>query len=123
MILRKLTRNLTSNGLVHEPDVWRAAERHHFCPIRSVHHDRRRVPPLHQVRRGRWLLCPCSCFFSSIGYSGECLGIHIGALHDANLGDGHGPKAEQFLARQAFPILGACWESLTGISPFSAVLQ
>ena len=57
---------------------------------------------------------PLLILFSSIGYSAECLGIHIGALHDANLGDGHGPKAEQFLARQAFPILGACWESLTG---------
>ena len=35
---------------VHEQEVRRTAEHHHFCLIRSIHHDRRRVPSLHQVR-------------------------------------------------------------------------
>lgn len=62
-------------------------------------------------------------YTNSIGYSRECLGLHIGDLHDANLGDGNGPKAEQFLARQVFPILGTCWESLAGGQHFRAWKQ
>ncbi|KAG8742177.1 hypothetical protein FRC10_001933 [Ceratobasidium sp. 414] len=33
----------------------------------------------------------------SIGFSEECLGIHIGDIHSADLGDGEGRKDEQFL--------------------------
>lgn len=41
--------------------------------------------------------------------------MHIGDLHEANLGDGDGRKTEQFLARQHyFPVWGTCWESLAG---------
>lgn len=52
----------------------------------------------------------------SLGYSGECLGLHYGNIHEANLGDGDGRKSEVFLARQYyFPIWGTCWESLAGM--------
>jgi hypothetical protein len=35
----------------------------------------------------------------SIGYTSECLGLHVGQLHIANLGDGVGNRAEQLLRR------------------------
>jgi hypothetical protein len=51
----------------------------------------------------------------SIGFSEECLGLHYGNLHDADLGDGDKRKPEQYLARQFyFPVWGTCWESLAG---------
>lgn len=53
-------------------------------------------------------------FFRSIGYSEECLGLHYGYKHQADLGDGDGRKSQAFLARQNFPIWGTCWESLAG---------
>ncbi|KAF8606898.1 hypothetical protein BDV93DRAFT_436335, partial [Ceratobasidium sp. AG-I] len=60
-------------------------------------------------------------YAKSIGFSEECLGIHIGDLHAADLGDGEGRKDEQFLARQHyFPIWGTCWESLAGGNHFRA---
>lgn len=41
--------------------------------------------------------------------------MHMGHLHDANLGDGNGRTTELFLARQYyFPVWGTCWESLAG---------
>ncbi len=52
----------------------------------------------------------------SLGYSEECLGLHYGNIHEANLGDGAGRKQEMFLARQSyFPIWGTCWESVAGV--------
>ena len=52
----------------------------------------------------------------SIGFSHECLGLHFGAVHFADLGDGGGKKPEQFLARQEyFPLFGTCWESVIGV--------
>jgi hypothetical protein len=63
-------------------------------------------------------------YAKSIGFSEECLGVHIGQLHDANLGDGDGRKPEQFLARQHyFPIWGTCWESVIGGHHFRAWKQ
>jgi hypothetical protein len=63
-------------------------------------------------------------YAKSIGYSEECLGLHAGQLHDANLGDGDGRKTELFLARQYyFPIWGTCWESLAGGQHFRAWKQ
>lgn len=54
-------------------------------------------------------------YAKTIGFSEECLGMHMGNLHEADLGDGDGRKIEQFLARQHyFPIWGTCWESLRG---------
>jgi hypothetical protein len=51
----------------------------------------------------------------SISFSEECLGIHLGNKHDADLGDGDDKKMQQFLARQYyFPFVGTCWESFAG---------
>lgn len=67
---------------------------------------------------------PAGCS-RSLGFSEECLGLHYGNIHTANLGDGDGPKDEQFLARQHyFPIWGSCWESVAGkFSSLSIVYQ
>ncbi|KEP54023.1 putative transmembrane protein [Rhizoctonia solani 123E] len=63
-------------------------------------------------------------YAKSIGFSEECLGVHMGDLHGADLGDGEGRKDEQFLARQHyFPIWGTCWESLAGGNHFRAWQQ
>ncbi|KNZ73158.1 hypothetical protein J132_00993, partial [Termitomyces sp. J132] len=63
-------------------------------------------------------------YSKSIGFSHECLGLHIGDLHEADLGDGDGRKLEQYLARQYyFPIWGTCWESLAGGNHFRAWKQ
>jgi len=60
-------------------------------------------------------------YANSIGFAEECLGLHIGNIHQANLGDGQGKIDEQFLARQTyFPILGTCWQSLVGGHHFRA---
>ncbi|KJA23241.1 hypothetical protein HYPSUDRAFT_40055 [Hypholoma sublateritium FD-334 SS-4] len=60
----------------------------------------------------------------SLGYSEECLGMHMGHLHDANLGDGNGRMTELFLVRQYyFPVWGTCWESLAGGHHFRAWKQ
>jgi len=54
-------------------------------------------------------------YANSLGYAEECLGLHYGQIHKANLGDGQGAQDEQFLARQTyFPVLGTCWQSLVG---------
>ncbi|KAF9448725.1 hypothetical protein P691DRAFT_800356 [Macrolepiota fuliginosa MF-IS2] len=63
-------------------------------------------------------------YAKSLGFSEECLGLHYGALHEANLGDGDERKTEQYLARQYyFPIWGTCWESLAGGHHFRAWKQ
>ncbi|THH18361.1 hypothetical protein EW146_g2602 [Bondarzewia mesenterica] len=63
-------------------------------------------------------------YAKSIGYSEECLGLHYGNIHKADLGDGEGKKAEMFLARQYyFPIWGTCWESFAGGHHFRAWKQ
>lgn len=63
-------------------------------------------------------------YTKSIGYSEECLGIHLGNKHDADLGDGDEKKAQQFLARQHyFPVMGTCWESFAGGHHFRAWKQ
>lgn len=70
-------------------------------------------------------------YSKSIGFSSECLGLHIGDLHKANLGDGNGNQTEQYLARQySFPItkfpgpvMGTCWESFAGGHHFRAWKQ
>ncbi|KAF8651926.1 hypothetical protein AX16_004571 [Volvariella volvacea WC 439] len=62
-------------------------------------------------------------YAKSLGYSEECLGLHYGDLHTADLGDGDGRKVEQFLARQHFPVWGTCWESLAGGHHFRAWKQ
>ncbi|EJD38893.1 hypothetical protein AURDEDRAFT_116326 [Auricularia subglabra TFB-10046 SS5] len=66
----------------------------------------------------------------SIGFSDECLGLHMGMRHQANLGDGLGWREEQLLERQTFrtsleiPLWGTtCWESLAGGNHFRAWRQ
>lgn len=63
-------------------------------------------------------------YAKSIGFSEECLGLHYGNQHTADLGDGDGRKTQQYLARQYyFPIWGTCWESLAGGNHFRAWKQ
>ncbi|KAJ6611393.1 hypothetical protein B0H10DRAFT_2177623 [Mycena sp. CBHHK59/15] len=64
-------------------------------------------------------------YAKSIGFSEECLGLHMGHIHVANLGDGDGRKPEAFLAREHFllPRWGTCWESLAGGNHFRAWRQ
>ncbi|KAL0579871.1 hypothetical protein V5O48_002118 [Marasmius crinis-equi] len=63
-------------------------------------------------------------YSKSIGFSSECLGLHYGHIHEADLGDGGGRKGEQLLARQHyFPVWGTCWESLAGGNHFRAWKQ
>ncbi|KAI0953547.1 hypothetical protein AcW1_007737 [Taiwanofungus camphoratus] len=60
-------------------------------------------------------------YAKSIGFSKECLGLHYGHIHEADLGDGIGRKPEQLLARQDyFPVMGTCWESVRGGHHFRA---
>ncbi|OCB88500.1 hypothetical protein A7U60_g4314 [Sanghuangporus baumii] len=63
-------------------------------------------------------------YAKSIGFSEECLGLHYGNIHRADLGDGDGRKEELFLARQHyFPVWGTCWESVAGGNHFRAWKQ
>ena len=63
-------------------------------------------------------------YAKSIGFSKECLGLHYGHIHDADLGDGLGRKPEQLLYRQDyFPVIGTCWESVKGGHHFRAWKQ
>ena len=69
-------------------------------------------------------MCANRFFHRSIGYSNECLGLHWGNIHKADLGDGNGRTSEMYLARQAyFPIWGTCWESVAGGHHFRAWRQ
>ncbi|KAH7099690.1 hypothetical protein BKA62DRAFT_709146 [Auriculariales sp. MPI-PUGE-AT-0066] len=64
----------------------------------------------------------------SIGFSDECLGLHIGGPQLADLGDGIGVRKEQLLMRQTWrryiPFWGTtCWESFAGGNHFRAWKQ
>ncbi|KAJ6585380.1 hypothetical protein B0H19DRAFT_927665 [Mycena capillaripes] len=61
-------------------------------------------------------------YVESIGYAKECMGLHMGHIHLANLGDGDGRKPEALLFRQHFriPGWGTCWESIAGGHHFRA---
>ncbi|KAK7022105.1 hypothetical protein R3P38DRAFT_2959395 [Favolaschia claudopus] len=64
-------------------------------------------------------------YVASIGYARECMGLHRGHIHLANLGDGDGRKPEALLFRQHFrmPGWGSCWESIAGGHHFRAWRQ
>ena len=105
---------------VHEPQTSiprRAPEHRHHRAFRPVYSHRRRSSGVLQVcvllpRLASVLTLPIG---RSIGFSEECLGIHLGNKHDADLGDGDDKKVQQFLARQYyFPVMGTCWESFAG---------
>ncbi|KIK55595.1 hypothetical protein GYMLUDRAFT_230956 [Collybiopsis luxurians FD-317 M1] len=55
-------------------------------------------------------------YAQAIGFSTECLGIHLGGPQSANLGDGNGFVNQTTELRQDFgdPALGTCLESLIG---------
>lgn len=60
----------------------------------------------------------------SIGFSFECLHIHLGGLQYANLGDGQGYVPQLYEYRSIFSPhspgawIGACWESVAGGNHF-----
>jgi len=56
----------------------------------------------------------------AIGFSDECLGLHMGTSQLADLGDGIGLRPEQLLFREHFrvPVAGTCFESLAGGNHF-----
>ncbi|KAJ7851674.1 hypothetical protein B0H14DRAFT_2761446 [Mycena olivaceomarginata] len=64
-------------------------------------------------------------YVGSIGYARECMGLHMGHIHLANLGDGDGRKPEALLFRQHYrvPGWGTCWESIAGGHHFRAWRQ
>ncbi|KAJ7256816.1 hypothetical protein B0H12DRAFT_1232720 [Mycena haematopus] len=64
-------------------------------------------------------------YVGSIGYAKECMGLHMGHIHLANLGDGDGRKPEALLFRQHYrmPGWGTCWESVAGGHHFRAWRQ
>ncbi|KAJ7622822.1 hypothetical protein DFH06DRAFT_1231572 [Mycena polygramma] len=55
-------------------------------------------------------------FAKAIGFSTECLGIHLGGPQSANLGDGNGFVNQTSELRQDYgdSVLGTCLESLIG---------
>ncbi len=101
---------------VHQSGLRRTSECYHIWNVGSFCSDGLWLSLLRKVRPviflyGTGLLANRR----SIGYSDECLGLHYGHIHEADLGDGDGRKSEQFLARQYyFPVWGTCWESLAG---------
>jgi len=64
-------------------------------------------------------------FARAIGFSTECLGIHLGGPQSANLGDGNGFVNQTVELRQDFgdPVLGTCLESLNGGNHFRVFIQ
>ncbi|KAJ7697648.1 hypothetical protein B0H17DRAFT_1158455 [Mycena rosella] len=58
-------------------------------------------------------------FAGAIGFSAECFGLHLGAPHSANLGDGHGcvDQAVELRENYGSPTIGTCWESRRRKSP------
>ncbi|EMD37477.1 hypothetical protein CERSUDRAFT_123424 [Gelatoporia subvermispora B] len=64
-------------------------------------------------------------FARAIGFSEECLDIHLGAPFSANLGDGNGPVNQTIELRQDFgnSELGTCLESLIGGNHFRVYVQ
>jgi len=64
-------------------------------------------------------------FAQAIGFSRECLCIHLGAPQSANLGDGHGFVNQTIELRQDFGDsgLGTCLESLIGGNHFRVFRQ
>lgn len=68
-------------------------------------------------------------YVRSIGFSFECLDLHIGDLQRANLGDGAGWQEEMYEYRSTRGFgapgrwVGACWESWEGGNHFRAWKQ
>jgi hypothetical protein len=127
--------NVPPHSTVHDSAPRRATQCNPLGKVRLPCPHRRRLPRIHKVDRSfppllRLFVAPdviLSIFLrlcSSIGYSNECLGLHFGNTHEANLGDGNGRTPQLYLARQAyFPVWGTCWESVAGGHHFRAWRQ
>ncbi|KAH9831228.1 uncharacterized protein C8Q71DRAFT_310451 [Rhodofomes roseus] len=61
----------------------------------------------------------------AIGFSKECLDIHLGSPFSANLGDGHGAVNQTIELRQDYGSseIGTCLESLIGGNHFRVYIQ
>jgi len=64
-------------------------------------------------------------FAKSIGFSEECLGLHLGAPQAANLGDGNGWVNQTIELRQDYgnSEIGTCLETLIGGNHFRVFVQ
>ncbi|KAI1785747.1 hypothetical protein LXA43DRAFT_899119 [Ganoderma leucocontextum] len=64
-------------------------------------------------------------FARAIGFSEECLGIHLGDPFSANLGDGNGAVNQSIELRQDYgsAALGTCLETLIGGNHFRVYFQ
>ncbi|KAF9458448.1 hypothetical protein BDZ94DRAFT_1325510 [Collybia nuda] len=64
-------------------------------------------------------------FAKAIGFSTECLGVHLGDPQSADLGDGNGFMNQTIELREDFgdPNLGTCLESLIGGNHFRVYRQ
>ncbi|KAJ3882425.1 hypothetical protein F5051DRAFT_319721 [Lentinula edodes] len=64
-------------------------------------------------------------FAKAIGFSEECLGIHLGAPQSANLGDGNGWVNQTIELRQDYgnSEIGTCLETLIGGNHFRVFVQ
>jgi len=62
-------------------------------------------------------------FAKAIGFSTECLGVHLGNLSTANLGDGNGKVAQTMVLRANSQIGGTCEETLVGGNHFRMFRQ
>jgi len=64
-------------------------------------------------------------FARAIGFSQECLGLHLGTPQSANLGDGNGFVDETMVIRLDYfdPIFGTCLESIVGGNHFRVYHQ
>jgi hypothetical protein len=64
-------------------------------------------------------------FARAIGFSEECLGLHVGDPQSANLGDGLGSVNQTLVLREDYRsvIFGSCLESLIGGNHFRVFRQ
>ncbi|KAJ7271091.1 hypothetical protein C8J57DRAFT_297439 [Mycena rebaudengoi] len=64
-------------------------------------------------------------FAQAVGFSFECLGLHLGDPQSANLGDGNGWVNQTIELRQDYgdPVAGTCLESLIGGNHFRVYRQ
>ncbi|KAI0283660.1 hypothetical protein BGY98DRAFT_911272 [Russula aff. rugulosa BPL654] len=62
-------------------------------------------------------------FAKAIGFSTECLGIHLGDPQTANLGEGNGNVAQTMELRENLKVGGTCLESVVGGNHFRMFRQ
>ncbi|KAI3617047.1 hypothetical protein CBS9595_002956 [Malassezia furfur] len=118
--------NTTRTGAAHS-EGWVSPAQHGGSMLDVVGNGFRE--PINVIISGRSdprVLCEQGLldYVRSIGFSFECLHIHLGGLQYANLGDGNGWMPQLFEYRSViYPgspgvWLGSCWESLAGGNHF-----